>query len=214
MGYLVDSLRALGTTFKNVFRKPVTWQFPEQVRPRPERYRTSFALPNDEHGELACIACLACEKICPSAIIKMKVGPKRESPATGKKRSYPDEFTLDLNACIYCELCVQVCPCDAIIMLKLPEEPTYSREALVLDKERLIANAVNRPHSWGTGEKLMAMQEAKEKKAAPAKVEAAAAPAPGPAAPVVAAAAASTSTGVSGGNGGSGAAPPVGGGGQ
>ncbi|HSQ62132.1 MAG TPA: 4Fe-4S dicluster domain-containing protein, partial [Polyangiaceae bacterium] len=102
---IFDTLRALKTTLVTVFRKPQTVEFPKVVRPRAERYRTSFALPDDENGELACIACLACERICPSQVIKMKSGGKRESPVTGKKRAYVDEFVLDLSACIQCELC-------------------------------------------------------------------------------------------------------------
>src|SRR4051812_378829 len=107
MGYFFDGLKALGTTFSTIFRKPVTVQFPLEIRPRPERYRVSFALPDDEHGELSCVGCYACEKICPSQVIKVKQSPKRESPITGKKRAYADDFTLDLSACIFCELCIQ-----------------------------------------------------------------------------------------------------------
>ena len=55
---------------------------------RPERYRTSFALVHNENGEEACIACLACERICPSRIITVKPSGMRESPVTGKKRNY------------------------------------------------------------------------------------------------------------------------------
>jgi NADH-quinone oxidoreductase subunit I len=164
MGYLGDGVKALGTTLANLLRKPVTAQFPVEVRPRPERYRTSFALPDDEHGEIACVGCLTCEKICPSGVIRVKAAPKRESPVTGKKRAYPEEFSLDLSACIFCELCVQVCNTDALVMVKVPEQPGYAREELVLTMERLRENARTRPLSWATGEKLMQMQESKEKK--------------------------------------------------
>ena len=55
MGYFIDTVRALTTTLRNVFRKPVTVEFPMVIRPRTDRYRASFALPDDEHGELACV---------------------------------------------------------------------------------------------------------------------------------------------------------------
>ena len=166
-----DTLRALKTTLLNVFRPPQTVEFPKVVRPRAERYRTSFALPDDENGELACIACLACERICPSQVIKMKSGGKRESPVTGKKRAYVDEFVLDLSACIQCELCIQVCNSDAITMVREPETPAFCREDLVLDLERLRANAKNKTASWGRGTTLQESQEPPkvEKKPAPAK---------------------------------------------
>ena len=172
LGYLADSLRALATSLQSALRKPVTVQFPAEIRPRGERFRTSFALPYNEHGELACIACLACERICPSEVITMKSSGKKESPATGKKRAYADEFVLDLSACIFCELCVQVCPEDAIIMLKVPEAPTYSREELVLPLDRLVQNWRDRAHSWGTGARLMEMQEPPKPPKPPVAVDA------------------------------------------
>ncbi len=156
---IVDTLRALRTTLVNVFRKPETFEFPDVIRPRAERFRASFALPDDEHGEVACIGCLACERICPSRVIKMKTAPKRESPVTGKKRAYVDEFVLDLTACIQCELCIQVCNSDAITMTREPETPVFSREDLVLDLARLRANAKNKTASWGRGTTLQEGQE-------------------------------------------------------
>lgn len=185
MGYLVDSLRALRTTLVTAFRRPTTVEFPAVIRPRAERYRASFALPDDEHGELACIGCLACERICPSQIIKMKSTGKKDSPVTGKKRQYVEEFVLDLSACIGCELCIQVCNSDAIRMTREPETPVYSREELVLDLGRLRANAKAKTMSWGKGSELQERQEPPkvEKKPAAAKTATAPAPAPTPATP-------------------------------
>ena len=159
MGALLDTLRALRTTLVTAFRRPTTVEFPKVIRPRAERYRASFALPDDEHGELACIGCLACERICPSYVIKMKPTGKVESPVTGKKRQYVDTFVLDLSACIGCELCIQVCNSDAIRMTREPEVPGFSREDLVLDLERLRANARDKTMSWGKGSELQERQE-------------------------------------------------------
>ena len=158
MSHLVSTLRALWVTVVTAARAPTTEQFPKDVRPRPERYRSSFALVHDEHGEEACIGCLACERICPSRVIKLEPSPKRESPATGKKRGYCDDFTLDLNACIFCELCVQVCPTDAIVMVREREIPAFSREDLVLTMDKLYANETLKHPTWGTGTRLIDMQ--------------------------------------------------------
>jgi NADH-quinone oxidoreductase subunit I len=179
MGYLLDALRAMRTTLVTAFRKPTTVEFPKVIRPRAERLRASFALPDDEHGELACIGCLACERICPSQIIKMKPTGKMDSPVTGKKRQYVETFVLDLSACIGCELCIQVCNSDAIRMTRETETPVFAREDLVLDLERLRANARDKTMSWGKGSELQERQEPPkvEKKAAPKPAAAPAAPA-------------------------------------
>lgn len=160
MRYLLDAVRAMAMTFKVALRRPTTEQFPAEVRPRPERYRASFALVHDEHGDEACIGCLACERICPSRVISLKPSPKRESPATGKKRGWCEDFTLDLNACIYCELCVQVCPTDAIVMTREKELPGYTREDLVLTMDKLYANEKLKTATWANATRLMGMQEA------------------------------------------------------
>ena len=153
-------LRSVLTPLRTLLRRPATVEFPRVIRPRAERYRTSFALLHDEHGEELCIGCLQCERICPSRVINVTQAPKRESKVTGKKRGFAAGFSLDMSACIFCELCVQVCPVDGLIMLHAPDDPTYAREDLVLTMDRLYANAKDRPHSWGTGTRLMGMQEA------------------------------------------------------
>ena len=171
-GYLGSTVHALATSLANLFRRPVTVEFPKVIRPRAERYRSSFALLHDEDGDEACIGCLQCERICPSQVIAIKPGGKRESPISGKKRGYADDFVLDLNACIYCELCVQVCPTDAIVMTREPELPAYGREDLVLTMAKLYANEKSKNRAWGDATRLNGMQ-------VPPKPPAAAAPAGG-----------------------------------
>ena len=184
MGYFTDSFKAMAYTFKSVFRKPTTVQFPQETRPRAERLRASFALLHEADGDEACIGCLQCERICPSQVIKIKAAGKKESPITGKKRGYADDFVLDLNACIFCELCVQVCPTDAIVMTREQEIPAYGREDLVLTMAKLYANEKSKVRAWGDGTKLMDMQNPKKGLVQPA------AAAPVAAAPAVAAPAA------------------------
>jgi len=178
MGYFTDSLRALWTVLRNGFRPPITVQFPQELRSHPERFHASFALLHDETGDEACIGCLACERICPSKVISIKQAPKRESKATGKKRGYAEELTIDLSACLVCELCVQVCPTDALVMLRVPQPPTWTRDELVLTMARLYENEKLNLPGWATGSRLMGMQEPpKPPKPVPA------APPPAPAAP-------------------------------
>ncbi|MEO0604702.1 MAG: NADH-quinone oxidoreductase subunit I [Myxococcota bacterium] len=156
--YLTGAGRALWVTFRNFFRSRVT----EGIRSeqsRAPRYKASFALVHDENGEEACIGCKLCEVICPSTIISVTPAGKRNSPVTGKKRGYCEDFTLDLQACIYCELCVQVCPTDAIVMLRVQEEPGYAREDLVLTMDKLYDNERKRPLYWAKGSLLLQMQD-------------------------------------------------------
>jgi NADH-quinone oxidoreductase subunit I len=157
MLYIYDTLRSLAVSMRNALRKPVTVQFPMEIRPRPERLRGSFALQMDDHGEERCVACKSCERVCPSAVITVEL-ERRESPVTGKKRGYAKSFTLDQTACLYCELCVQVCPEDAIVMTRTPLDPAFDRSSLCLNKEQLQENAKSRPISWANASRLSSMQ--------------------------------------------------------
>ena len=177
MGHFIDAFRAITTVIKSFVRPPVTVQFPKEIRPRAERLRASFALLHEENGDEACIGCLQCERICPSKVISIKGPAKRDSPITGKKRSYADDFTLDLSACIFCELCVQVCPADAIVMTREQEVPAFAREDLVLTMPKLYANEKSKTRAWADGSKLMDMQ-AIPKPPAAAVAPAATTPAP------------------------------------
>lgn len=161
MRYVTASMRAMALSLRNMFRKPTTVEYPEEQRVRAPRMRASFALVHNADGEEACIGCLMCERICPSSVITIVQGEKRESAVTGKKRGWADDFTLDLQACIICELCVQVCPEDAIIMTREQERPGYRREDLVLTMDKLYANEKNKTLAWGTGSILMGMQDPK-----------------------------------------------------
>ncbi len=94
MGHFLDSLKALATIGQAASaRRTSVDGFPEVDAPaRRAATAPSFALLHDENGDEACIGCLQCERICPSQVISVKPAGKRDSPVTGKKRGYADDF--------------------------------------------------------------------------------------------------------------------------
>jgi NADH-quinone oxidoreductase subunit I len=152
-GQLVRAVgRALGMTFRNFVRTPVTVQYPTVKCVYPDRFRGILALAYDkETGEEACIGCRLCELICPPQVIKVEM-------LKAEKRNYAKTFTLELYACEFCELCVQVCPTDAIVMMKSFDLSTSDRREMLLDKDRLHALGLQHEQSWATGNKLRDMQ--------------------------------------------------------
>jgi len=144
--------RAMGVTFRNFLRRPVTVRYPTVKRVYPDRFRGVLALTYDrETGEENCIGCRLCEYICPPQVIKVEM-------LKAEKRNFAKTFTLELYACEFCELCVQVCPTDAIIMLKTFDVATADRRELLLDKDRLHALGLQHEPSWATGNRLRDMQ--------------------------------------------------------
>lgn len=157
--YLRGLLLALSETGRHAFSKRLV-QSVRTYEQRAPRFRASFALVDNEHGEPACIACMQCAKVCPSGVISVSKGKPRVSEVTGKKRGYATDYTLNLQACIFCELCIQVCPSDAIVGVRVQEQPAFAREDLVLTMDKLIANA-DKPRAWAKGSVLREAQDPK-----------------------------------------------------
>ena len=85
----------LGTTFKVLFRKPVTEQYPEYKRSLPARSRAVIILTRDPDGEERCVACYLCSAVCPVSCISMQ-SAEREGG-----RRYPRWFRINFARCIY-----------------------------------------------------------------------------------------------------------------
>jgi NADH-quinone oxidoreductase subunit I len=153
---------AMGITLRNLFRTPVTVQYPTVKRAYPDRFRGVLALTYDPAtGEENCIGCRLCEYICPPQVIKVEM-------LKAEKRNYARSFSLELYSCEFCELCVQVCPTDAIVMLKTFDLATADRRELLLDKDRLHALGLQHEPSWATGNRLRDMQAPPKPAARPA----------------------------------------------
>jgi len=112
-----------------------TFQYPEQPRPLPARYRTRHRLMKLKDGTERCVACMMCETVCPAYCIEI-VAEERFDGYTEKR---PKSFVVDLGKCIYCGACVEVCPCDAIRMdTKILDVSADTRQGMIYDKDDLL----------------------------------------------------------------------------
>lgn len=131
-GGVKSIIKGLGVTISYLFRRKVTIQYPEQRPELSQRFRGIPALPVDPAtGKDRCIACSACARVCPVAVISIVQGVGED------KKRYPEQFTLDSSRCIFCGLCAEVCPTHAIVMSHEFELAQTSREGMVLDLEKL-----------------------------------------------------------------------------
>ena len=123
---LIDIVQGLLITLKYYFSSKVTIQYPEEVQPPPERFKGLLRLYRDEAGEPLCIACKACQRICPTHCFDIE-GVRPE----GSKIMRPTKFDWKLDRCTFCGLCVEVCPTDAIRFSETFRMSTLSKDKLL-----------------------------------------------------------------------------------
>ena len=132
---LTEFIGAFGMSMRYFFKPKPTLNYPHEKSPQSPRYRGEHALRRYPNGEERCIACKLCEAICPAQAITIEAGPRRND---GTRRT--TRYDIDMVKCIYCGLCQEACPVDAIVEGPNMEFSVETREELLYDKAKLLAN--------------------------------------------------------------------------
>lgn len=134
----LEAIQALAsgfaTTFKHLFRRPITEPYPEYKRPLPARSRARIVLTRDPDGGERCVACYLCSAACPVSCISM------QSAEQDNGRRYAAWFRINFARCIYCGLCEEACPTAAIQLT--PQFEYCERDILkmVAEKQDLLVD--------------------------------------------------------------------------
>jgi NADH-quinone oxidoreductase subunit I len=131
---LKEFASAFVLTMRQFFRPKYTINYPFEKGPVSPRFRGEHALRRYPNGEERCIACKLCEAICPAQAITIEAEPRGD----GSRRT--TRYDIDMVKCIYCGLCQEACPVDAIVEGPNLEFSTETREELLYDKAKLLAN--------------------------------------------------------------------------
>ena len=129
---IIEIARGMYTIAKHAFRPAITIEYPEKKQVFNSRIRGRLALTTNQNGELNCIGCMSCTKVCPCGDL-IQIDVSRDA----NNKPVINKFTIDIGRCIFCGNCTQACPKEAIIMTDQYELADYSRESMVYDLERL-----------------------------------------------------------------------------
>jgi NADH-quinone oxidoreductase subunit I len=133
--FLKEFVQAFGLAMRYFFSPKATLNYPHEKGILSPRFRGEHALRRYPNGEERCIACKLCEAICPAQAITIEAGPRRND---GTRRT--TRYDIDMVKCIYCGFCQEACPVDAIVEGPNFEYATETREELLFNKEKLLAN--------------------------------------------------------------------------
>lgn len=171
---IITVLIGMKVTWKHLFTRAVTIQYPIVKRKLPDRARNRLFVNIDD-----CIGCDQCSMACPVDCITIetvKSTPDVDMGVTSKgtkKRLFVSRFDIDIAKCCYCGLCVVPCPTECITMTDVYEFSEYERRNLLYSFATMTPEQIE-----GAKAKLAAYdKEQAAKKAAAAAAAKAAAPA-------------------------------------
>jgi NADH-quinone oxidoreductase subunit I len=131
--YVVEILKGMILTFKNMLRPKVTMQYPEVKFVPPASYRGRPVLVQERNGIERCVACGLCSRVCPALAIEVQAAETEL-----EKERYPQKFEINMLRCIFCGFCEEVCPEEAIVMSKDYELVFTNRDDAIYGKDNLL----------------------------------------------------------------------------
>lgn len=131
-------LRGLFTTFKEMFSKPMTIQYPEQKRLVRERFKGLHELKRYDNGLEKCIGCALCAAACPSNAIFVEASENTDEEHYSPGDRYANTYEINMLRCIFCGFCEDACPTEAIVLEKDYELSYTDRAQAIYTKDKLI----------------------------------------------------------------------------
>ncbi len=147
MGYL----EGFGVTIKKWLGvhtdtgRRVTLQYPEQTRPKPERFHGRHVLNRYDDGMEKCIGCELCAGVCPAKCIYVRGQDNDPEDPTSPGERFGFVYEINYLRCIHCDLCVEACPTEAITETKMFEFAFTNRADAIYTKDELLVGDDGRP---------------------------------------------------------------------
>ncbi len=138
----IDILTALGKgmmmTCRHLFRKTVTFNYPNVKRHQSPRFRGIHRLQRHEDGKERCVGCSLCAVVCPSNAIYLEAAENTPEHQVSHGERHAAYYQIDMIRCIFCGFCEEACPENAIVLGPNWEAASTEREDFIYTKDRLL----------------------------------------------------------------------------
>ncbi len=133
-----EIVRGLQTTFRSMFEKPVTIQYPEIKRPVRRRFKGRHELRRYDNGLEKCIGCSLCSAACPADAIFVESAENSDEQRYSPGERYASTYEINMLRCIFCGYCEDACPTEAIVLGDNYELSFTDRRSSIYTKEMLL----------------------------------------------------------------------------
>ncbi|MGC9328989.1 MAG: NADH-quinone oxidoreductase subunit NuoI [Candidatus Hinthialibacter sp.] len=131
-------VKGMFMTWRHLFRRPTTFNYPNQKRSQSPRFRGIHRLQRHDDGLERCVGCSLCAVVCPPDAIYLEARENTPEHRVSHGERYASHYQIDMLRCIFCGFCEEACPEDAIVLGPNWEAASADRRDFIYTKSRLL----------------------------------------------------------------------------